>query len=181
MKKNHKILMAIMISLLFTVSAITPASVLAAKPTQYKVVASGILSRSGLPSSKGFATLKKLGVKSMVNLIPDSEAGGRGKAGASGFRYLHLGTAGSYPPSTKDANAFLSFVKNSGNWPVHVYCKAGNARAGTMVALYRYSVQGWTMQKAIKESKKFGGGPSKKQIAWLNEWARTHVSGAYPK
>jgi len=189
MRTKCKILLTIIISLLFTLCAIAPANVLAAskkkvqgsRPKQYKVVVPGVLSRSGLPNSKQFRTLRSLGVKSTINLIPASEAGGKGGAGALGFRYLYLPIAGSFPPTIGQANKFLSFVKNSGNWPVHVYCKAGNARAGTLVTLYRYSVQGWTMQKAIRESKRFGGGPSQKQIAWLNQWARTHAPGAYSK
>ena len=176
MKTKRKILWIVAISLFFAF-IVAPKDALAAKPKQYKVVAAGVLSRSGLPSSSGFKTLKNLGVKSMVNLIPNSEAGGRGGAGAIGFRYLYLPISGSFPPTTQQVNKFLSFVRNSGNWPVHVFCKAGNARAGTMVALYRYSVQGWTMQKAIKEANRFGGGLSKKQTAWLNEWARTHAAG----
>lgn len=188
MGKRRKILLTIIFLSLFSFCAIIPTGVLAAskkkesnRPKQYKVVVPGVFSRSGLPSSKQFKTLQNLGVKSMINLIPASETGRGGDAGALGFRYLYLPIIGSFPPTIEQANKFLSFIKNSGNWPVHVFCRAGNARTGTLVAVYRYSVQGWTMQKAIRESKRFGGGLSKKQIAWLNEWARTHASGAYPK
>ena len=189
MKTKRKILLVIVISLLFVLSTITSANVLAAskkkvqgsRPKQYKVVVPGVLSRSGLPNSKQFKTLQSLGVKSVVNLMPTNGKGGKGGAGALGFRYLYLPITESFPPTIEQANKFLAFVKNPANWPVDIYCKAGNARTGTLVAIYRYSVQGWTMQKAIHESNHFGGGPSKKQIAWLNEWARTHASGAYPK
>jgi len=154
-------------------------------PKQYKVVVPGVLSRSGLPTDKQFIRLKKKGVMSVVNLLPANEPGGKGDVtrlpsfGTLGFRYLPLPLLGSLPPTNAEANRFLVFVRNPRNQPVHVFCKAGNARTGTMVALYRYSVQGWSVEKAIRESKKFGGGPSKKQLAWLKQWASTHAPGSY--
>lgn len=155
-------------------------------PKQYKVVVSGVLSRSGLPTDKQLVRLRETnGVVGLVNLLPANEPGGEGNVrnlpsfGRLGFRYLSLPIQGSFPPTTAQANQFLTFVKRAGNQPAHVFCKAGNARTGTMVALYRYSVQGWSMEQAIRESKKFGGGPSAKQLAWLKTWATTHAPGAY--
>lgn len=154
-------------------------------PQQYKVVTPGILMRSGLPSDKQFIRLKKKGVVSIVSLLPANEPGGKGDVtklpsfNKLGFRFLPLPIAGSYPPTQTQAKQFLTFVKNPRNQPVLVFCKAGNARTGTMVALYRYAVEGWTMEKAIRESKRFGGGPSTKQIAWLRSWAATHAPGSH--
>lgn len=153
-------------------------------PKQYKVVVPGVLSRSGLPTNKQFIRLRNVkGIVGVVNLLPADEPGGKGDVTrlqdfrSLGFRYLSLPIPGSLPPTTAQANRFLAFVTNPRNQPVHFFCKAGNARTGTMTALYRYSVQGWSMEKAIRESRKFGDGPSNKQIAWLREWARTHRPG----
>lgn len=153
-------------------------------PKQYKVVAPGVLSRSGLPSDKQFTRLRDKGIVGIVNLLPANEPGGKGDVtrlpsfNTLGFRYLWLPVPGSFAPTDAQARQFLAFVTNPKNQPVHVFCKAGNARTGTLVALYRYAVEGWTMDKAIRESKKFGGGPSKKQLAWLKQWAATHAPGA---
>ncbi|MFZ2299727.1 MAG: hypothetical protein WAW00_01160, partial [Candidatus Moraniibacteriota bacterium] len=153
-------------------------------PKQYKVVAPGVLSRSGLPSDKQFVRLKNKGVVGVTNLLPANEPGGKGDVtrlpsfDTLGFRYLWLPIPGSFAPTDAQAKRFLSFVTNPKNQPVHIFCKAGNARTGTMVALYRYAVDGWAMDKAIRESKKFGGGPSKKQLAWLRGWAATHAPRA---
>lgn len=179
-----------MVAGLLVVGSFAVPSVLAkeksgSNPKQYKVVIAGVLSRSGIPSDKQLIKLRHNGVVGLVNLLPKSEPGGKGDItelpsfGKLGFHYLSLPTAGSFPPSGAEANQFLAFVKKTGNRPVHVFCKAGNARTGTMVALYRYSIEGWSMAKAIRESKKFGGGPSKKQLAWLHIWANTHAPGSY--
>ncbi len=175
------------VSLLLVGGILSPAALAKEKnglnPKQYKVVAPGVLSRSGLPSDKQFVRLKEKGIVGIVNLLPNSEANGRGDVTKLpnfkrlNFTYLHLPTAGSFPPSEREAKAFLQFATTKKNQPVLVFCKAGNARTGTMVALYRYAVEGWTIEKAIRESKKFGGGPSKKQITWLREWAATHAPG----
>ena len=99
----------------------------------------------------------------------------------SGLRKISIIIPESQPPTNVQVSQFLAAVTSPRNQPLHVFCRKGHARVGTMVALYRYSVQGWSMNKAIREAKRYGSGISKKQSAWLREWARTHVSGAYSK
>jgi len=155
-------------------------------PKQYKVVTPGVLSRSGLLTNQNVIRLQKLGVRSVVMLVSPSELKFYKKGDATlsqefkqaGLKKFALPIPESFPPTDAQARRFLSIVSQPANRPVHVYCRAGNARTGTMVALYRYAVEGWTMEKAIRESKKFGGGPSAKQLAWLRHWAATHAPGA---
>lgn len=150
----------------------------------YDTVVDSILSRSGLPNNDQLGWLKDQGVKSLVDLIPYKESKKADITKLSNFKnhsfnYIHLAIPNSLAPTDSQGKKFLNFVTNKDNQPVHVFCKAGIARTGTMVALYRYSVQGWTMSRAIKESRNYGVGVSKKQSAWLNSWAKKHTAGSW--
>jgi len=143
----------------------------------------GILSRSGQPLLSGFQWMKANGWNGVVDLRVDGE---RGEVGDDskipgfnklGFNYLPLPIIDGQPPTNEQAEKFLTFVKNPANQIVHVHCRGGIGRAGTMVALYRYAVQGWPLEKAIEESKPFQGGISEAQIRWLKKWAENHKPG----
>lgn len=147
----------------------------------------GVLSRSGQPLLSGFKWMKDNGWKSDIDLRVDGE---RGEVGddrkipgfnALGLNFLALPIADGSPPTDKQAKEFLDFVINPANQPAHVHCRGGIGRAGTMVVLYRYSVQGWSMDKAIEESRLFQGGVSEGQVKWLNKWATENKPGEYGK
>lgn len=146
---------------------------------------SGVLSRSGQPLAPEFSWLKDHGWKSVVNLRIDGE---RGEVGddtklmgfsALGLTYLHLPLTDGQPPTNEQAERFLAFVTDPANLPVHVHCRGGIGRTGTMVALYRYAVQGWPIDTAIEESRAFRGGISGSQKTWLEYWAATHPPGSH--
>lgn len=144
-----------------------------------------VLSRSGQPLLSGFKWMKENGWKSDINLRVDGERGEVGDdrkiAGfnALGLNYLPLPIADGSPPTDAQAKEFLTFVTNPANQPAHVHCRGGIGRAGTMVILYRYSVQGWPMDKAIEESRAFQGGVSEGQMKWLNGWAKANAPGSF--
>ena len=145
----------------------------------------GVLSRSGQPLPSEFSWLRDRGWRSVVNLRTDGERGEIGDdAKLTGFRdhgltYLHLPLTDGQPPANEQAEQFLAFVTDPRNQPVHVHCRGGIGRTGTMIALYRYAVQGWPMDAAVKESRAFRGGVSDAQRTWLEEWADTHAPGSH--
>ena len=96
-----------------------------------------------------------------------------------GFNYLHLPIADGHPPTEQQAEQFLAFVTNEANQPVHIHCRGGIGRAGVMIALYRYAVQGWSLDLAIQESRLFKGGISSLQEEWLKSWASRQALGSY--
>jgi atypical dual specificity phosphatase len=140
-----------------------------------------VISRSGQPSIVGFRWLKDNGWKSVVDLrleLDDTLIEGFKDLH---FNYLALPIHDFFVPTDQQAQEFLDFVTDTRNQPVHIHCYAGVGRAGVMTALYRYMVQGWPMDKAISESRLFGGGPDKVQIDWLKKWAQAHKPGSYEK
>ncbi len=146
----------------------------------FAVVVPGVISRSGQPLISEFQWLSAQGWKSVVDLRVDGE---RGEVGDDtklpgfnqlGFNYLPLPIVDGHPPTEQQANTFLNFMTNKQNQPAHIHCRGGIGRAGAMIALYRYAVQGWPMDKAIEESRAFQGGVSDMQAKWLTAWSQSH-------
>ena len=94
---------------------------------------------------------------------------------------MALPMADGSPPTNEQAEKFLEFMTNPANQPSHVHCRGGYGRTGVMVALYRYSVQGWSWLKAAEESVLFEGGISDSQKNWLERWAQNHDPGSFAK
>jgi len=145
----------------------------------------GVLSRSGQPLFSGFKWMKENGWKSVVDLRVDGE---REEVGDDrkipgfdelGLNFLSLPLVDGIPPTDEQAKQFIAFVTDPANQPSHVHCRGGIGRAGTMVVLYRYSVQGWPLDKAIEESRAFQGGISDLQKKWLEKWAAKYKPGEY--
>jgi len=148
----------------------------------FAVLDGGKISRSGQPLMSEFKWLKNNGWKSVVDLRTDGEYKEIGDdlklSGFKtlGFNYLALPIRDGAAPTETQARQFLKFVSDPAKAPVEVHCRGGYGRTGTLIALYRYEVDGWTMPQAIAESKLFMGGIDSGQKQWLLNWAKK-----YPK
>lgn len=146
----------------------------------FSVVDKNRISRSGQPLLSEFQWLKKNGWKSVIDLRTDGEykeiADDRKIKGFSDlkFNFLSLPIRDGGIPTTAQASQFLKFATNPANLPVHIHCRGGYGRTGTMVALYRYMVDHWTMPRAILESRLYLGGVDSTQQQWLLNWAKNH-------
>jgi protein tyrosine/serine phosphatase len=107
-----------------------------------------MLYRGAQPTSEGFAELEKMGIRTVVNL--------RGMHGDSellertGLAYRHI-TFQTWHPEDEDIIEFLRIVTKPENQPVFFHCHHGSDRTGTMCAIYRLVVQGWSKDDAIRE------------------------------
>jgi protein tyrosine/serine phosphatase len=135
-------------------------------PNLHKV--SDTLYRSAQPTAEGMRSLKALGIETVVNLR--SFHSDRDEIGATGLAYEHIYMK-AWHPEEEDAVRFLQIATNPKRTPVLVHCQHGADRTGTMVALYRIIVQGWSKEKALEEMT--GGGYGfhgiwQNLLAWIN-------------
>jgi protein tyrosine/serine phosphatase len=61
-------------------------------------------------------------------------------------------------PEEEDIVRFLRIVTDPKRVPVLVHCQAGADRTGTMCAVYRIAVQGWSVEEALREMTEGGFG-----------------------
>ncbi len=148
----------------------------------------GVLSRSEQPTIDDFKWLKDNGWKSVVDLREDGEKNNPTALDSKipgfndlGLNFLNIPIKDGTTPSVAQADQFLKFVTDPKNQPAHVHCAAGIGRTGITVALYRYSVQSWPMDKAIEEAGLFTKNINKDQKNWLAKWAASHDPGSYAK
>jgi protein tyrosine phosphatase (PTP) superfamily phosphohydrolase (DUF442 family) len=114
------------------------------------------LYRGAQPTAEGFAQLKKMGVKTVVNLR--SFSSDRGKLKGTGLRYAHI-YCKAWHPEDEDTLEFLKIMSDPASHPVFVHCQQGADRTGCVVAVYRVVEQGWSMEDAVKEMHQFGFHP----------------------
>ena len=106
------------------------------------------LYRSAQPTAEGMLNLKDMGIETVVNLR--SFHSDRDEIGSTGLGYEHIYMK-AWHPERKEAVRFLQIVANSKRTPVLVHCLHGADRTGTMCALYRIAVQGWSKERALQE------------------------------
>lgn len=111
------------------------------------------LYRSAQPSAKGMRNLDRKGIVTIVNLR--SFSSDRSKLKGTGLEYEHIYMK-AWHPERKEIVRFLQIVTNPKRTPVLVHCQHGADRTGTMCAVYRVAVEGWTKERAIREMA--GGG-----------------------
>jgi protein tyrosine phosphatase (PTP) superfamily phosphohydrolase (DUF442 family) len=123
-------------------------------PNLYKV--SVDLYRGAQPSEEGIRQLKALGIKTIVNLR--SLHNDRNEIGEmNDVTYEHIATL-PWAVTDIDIIRFLKIVTDPNRTPVYVHCQRGADRTGTMCAIYRIVVQGWTQEQAFQEMTQGGFG-----------------------
>lgn len=122
-------------------------------PNLYKV--SEDLYRSGQPAAKGMRRLDTMGIRTVVNLR--SFHSDLTEIGDTGLGYEHIRFR-LWHPQEKQIVKFLQIVTDNRRTPVLVHCQHGADRTGTMCAVYRIAVQGWTREDAVREMTEGGFG-----------------------
>ncbi|HEX5084335.1 MAG TPA: hypothetical protein VFY40_20005 [Blastocatellia bacterium] len=112
--------------------------------------------RGSLPKRPDYAALAALGVKTIISLRHRPDERVRQSVERAGMRYINLPMNVRGYPQADLAPRFLALVNDPENWPVYVYCHGGRHRTGVMTAIYRMAVEGWDVQRAYAEMRRYG-------------------------
>ncbi len=113
--------------------------------------------RGGAVTPDGIRTLAEMGVRTIIDLRDHPNADEPTVCQRSGIMYFNFPMTGHDTPGDNAVNEILSIIQNAKE-PVYVHCSAGKHRAGTIAALYRTRVQGWSKQQAWVEQQSYGFG-----------------------
>ena len=111
--------------------------------------------RGSQPTAEEFTGLKRLGVKTVIDLRKDSIDQAPAWARAAGLEYINIPLTTKKAATVEQTAYFLKLVNDPANWPVFVHCKGGRHRTGQMSAIYRITHDGWTADQAYAEMKKY--------------------------
>ena len=120
-------------------------------PNLFRVTDS--LYRGAQPAPEGITELKAMGIETVLNL----RSLHTDDLGDTGLGYFSI-PMNSWHSEEEDVVAFLKIVSDTNNLPIFVHCQHGSDRTGTMCAIYRVAVQGWSKEDALKEMREGGYG-----------------------
>ena len=106
------------------------------------------LYRGAQPTAEGLRAAEKLGVKTVIDLRAFHSDTEEALGTKLALEHISFKT---WHPEDDDVIRFLKLAAAKKNQPVFVHCQHGSDRTGTMIAIYRIAVQGWTKRDAIDE------------------------------
>lgn len=111
--------------------------------------------RGSQPTAEGFATLAKMGVKTVIDL-----RGGwvhapkeRSLVQKAGMQYVVERFSGIFEPRDEQIARLLAVMQDPSATPVFVHCRRGADRSGLLIACYRIVHNHWTNQQALEEAR----------------------------
>ena len=129
--------------------------------------------RGSQPTQPEVEQLKKLGIKTVIDLRKDSERAEADWVRGAGLQYFNILMKSSTAATEEQTTHFLKLVNDSANWPVYVHCKGGRHRTGALTAVYRITHDGWTADQAYQEMTEydfnnglFGGPGAQKKFVY---------------
>ena len=111
--------------------------------------------RGGKLNLNAAMVLKRIGVKTVIDLQEKPDQKEAVWALTSGLKYVNIRLSSKHPATAAETEEFLKLVTDSQNWPVYVHCAGGRHRTGEMTAIYRITHDSWTADQAYDEMKKY--------------------------
>jgi protein tyrosine/serine phosphatase len=109
------------------------------------------LYRGAQPEKEGYEELAKMGIKTII-CLRDSDPDLKAIQDAK-LECVHIPMK-TWNPTKSQAVQFLKTVTDKTKQPIYVHCKHGSDRTGTMCAIYRIAIEGWSKKDAIQEMTK---------------------------
>lgn len=106
--------------------------------------------RGGRPKERDFASLKALGIKTVIDLT-DNTPEERGYVEAQGMRYVNIAIEDKRDPSEAQIAEFLKVVNDADTGKFYVHCAGGRHRTGVMGAIYRFNNYHWNLDQVYAE------------------------------
>jgi protein tyrosine/serine phosphatase len=116
-------------------------------------VTPGVL-RGAQPGKEGYATLKAMGVKTVIDMR--TSASEQKAVEAAGMRAVAIPIEMSRDGLKEKVDQVVALMADPANQPVYVHCRHGQDRTGIVVAAYRMKQQGWSLADAETEMQAFG-------------------------
>ncbi len=115
------------------------------------------LYRGAQPDALGISNLKKLGIKTILDLRMTNEVWPveAAAARANGITYTNLPMKGYGRPTPDQVAQALAIIETLPS-PVFVHCRHGCDRTGTIIACYRIRHEQWSAEQALQEAKQYG-------------------------
>jgi len=114
---------------------------------------------AGATSAESVPEIAKMGFKAIFNLRLASEPGANiaaeeAAAKDAGINYVHV----PFTPKSPDVvsvDKFLTAIRDPANTPAFIHCSGGNRAAGFWL-IKRVLVDGWDLDRALKEAEALG-------------------------
>lgn len=118
----------------------------------FKKVEDGIF-RGGRPTPEGLAALKKLGIKTIIDLenAPAVIQAEKLVANQQKMQFISYSMDYKTSPDPNQVARVLTAINSQKNQPVFVHCKHGQDRTGLIIGLYRMKFDKWTGKEAYAE------------------------------
>ncbi len=110
--------------------------------------------RGAQPEAAGYATLKKMGIKTVINLRTSMSE--RAQVEAAGMQSFEVPMEMSRDGLRAKVDRVVALMADPANQPVFVHCRHGQDRTGIVVAAYRMKIEGWPLADAEAEMQAFG-------------------------
>jgi len=115
------------------------------------------LYRGAQPTEEGFRQLKAMGVKTVIGLRSNHST--KKEVEAAGLFSIELPLKADLecvPPTDAEIRKFFDVVLDPTRQPCYFHCAFGKDRTGTMAAIYRMEMDGWSPDEALQEMDSFG-------------------------
>ncbi len=109
--------------------------------------------RGAQPEKDGYATLKKMGVKTVINLRTSMSE--KKQVEAAGMRSIEVPIEMTRKGLKEKVERVVALMADPANQPVFVHCRQGRDRTGIVVAAYRMKLEGWSLTEAEAEMEAF--------------------------